>query len=168
MAISNEFMEAVKSNKTILIRIMLKDSLIIDPTSQLFDEMEQYAKDSMGAVYVEHDGETLSYDVNMWDKDYLNQQMVSVVNNFSKERTDLLKNMVRHIYKDKVNIIRDERNKIPPNGGLTRKQTGVGMTATGAALSIAGVVTSQTVLIVGGIVVAAVGVALIATDGDNK
>ena len=38
-----------------------------------------------------HDGETLDYDTSSWTKDYLNQQMVAVVNNFSRERVDLLK-----------------------------------------------------------------------------
>ena len=37
MAITNEFKEVVQSGKVLRIRIMLKDSLLIDPTSKLFD-----------------------------------------------------------------------------------------------------------------------------------
>ena len=39
MAITNEFMEAVQSGKMMRVRIMLKDSLLVDPTAAQFDEM---------------------------------------------------------------------------------------------------------------------------------
>ena len=48
MAITNEFKEVVQSGKVLRIRIMLKDSLLIDPTSKLFDEMLQYACRKVG------------------------------------------------------------------------------------------------------------------------
>lgn len=43
MAITNEFTEAVQSGKMMRVRIMLKDSLLVDPTAAQFDEMERYA-----------------------------------------------------------------------------------------------------------------------------
>lgn len=166
MAITKEFIEAVESGKTLRVRIMLKDILLVDPTATKFDEMEAYASSVLGSLYDEHDSESLNYDVTEWSEDYLNEQMVAVVNNFSKERIELLKGMVRHIYRDKVQKIRGEQ---PPaytqeKRTVTQKHIGAGVTVAGAALAVAGICTSQTMLTVGGVAVAAVGVALIVTD----
>lgn len=170
MAITNEFMEAVQSGKTLRVRIMLKDSLLIDPTAKQFDEMARYAVEKMGDIYVEHDGEELKFDKAYWSEEYLNRQMVSVIGNFSKERVDLLKAMVRYLYKDKAEKIEAERaNKADhrskeQSNGLTRKQIGAGVTAAGGVAAVAGICTSQVALTVGGLAVAAVGVALIVSD----
>ena len=40
MAITQEFIEAVESRKTLRVRIMLKDILLVDPTATKYDEME--------------------------------------------------------------------------------------------------------------------------------
>lgn len=163
MAITNEFMEAVQSGKTIRVRIMLKDSLLIDPTAAQFNEMEKYAAERMDDIYTEHDGEKLNFDVNAWNEEYLNQQMVAVVNCFSRERIDLLKSMVRYLYKDKVNRIRSEMNQNYVQNHIARK-AGTGMAAAGAALTVAGICTSNMVLTIGGVSVAAAGVILIISD----
>ena len=166
MAITKEFIEAVESGKTLRVRIMLKDILLVDPTAAKFDEMEAYASSALGNIYDEHDGETLNYDVTGWNEDYLNEQMVEVVNNFSKERVDLLKGMVRHIYRDKVQKIRSEESAAhtQEKRAVNQKHIGVGVTVAGAALAVAGICTSHTILTIGGVAAAAVGVALIVTD----
>jgi len=166
MAVSKEFVEAVESGKTLRIRIMLKDILIVDPAGERFDEMEAYANAALGNIYDEHDGETLSYDATGWNEDYLNDQMVAVVSNFSKERIELLKSMVRYIYRDKVQKIRSEDQSIPKQGtfNVSRKQIGAGVTVAGAALAVAGICTSHTILAIGGVAVAAAGIVLIVTD----
>ena len=51
MAITNEFMDAVQSGNMMRVRIMLKDSLLIDPTAAQFDEMELHAAEKMGNIY---------------------------------------------------------------------------------------------------------------------
>lgn len=98
MAITKEFVEAVENGKLLRVRIMLKDTLLVDPTATKFEEMESYVNSKIGNLYDEHDEEKLNYEVTCWNEDYLNEQMVNVVNNFSKERIELLKGMVRHIY----------------------------------------------------------------------
>ena len=166
MAITQEFIEAVESGKTLRVRIMLKDILLVDPTATKFDEMEAYASSVLGNLYDDHDGESLNYDVTGWSEDYLNEQMVAVVNNFSKERIELLKGMVRHIYRDKVQKIRSDQTSAhtQEKRAIKQKHVGAGVTVAGAALAVAGICTSQTVLTIGGVAVAAVGVALIVTD----
>lgn len=167
MAITNDFMEAVRTGKMMRVRIMLKDSLLIDPTGVQFDEMERFAVETMGNICTEHDGEILNFDVTTWNADYLNEQMVAVINNFSRERVELLKNMVHYLYKDKVNKIRTERDTVSSTYTISRKQVGTGVTVAGAALTVAGICTAHTVLTIGGVVVATAGVALIVSDKGN-
>lgn len=168
MAITNDFMEAVQSGRMMRVRIMLKDSLLIDPTAAQFDEMEQYATEHMGNIYTPHDGERLNFDVSAWNEEYLNRQMVTVVSCFSRERVDLLKAMVRYLYKDKADRIRSESSNTRTERHITRKQIGTGVTAAGAVMTVAGICISQTILTIGGVLTAAAGVALIISDkGDS-
>lgn len=166
MAITKDFVDAVESGNLLRVRIMLKDILLVDPTANTFDEMESYASAKIDNLYDEHDDETLKYDVTDWNGDYLNDQMVAVVSNFSKERIELLKGMVRYLYRDKVQKIRldESSSQHQGNRAITQKQIGTGAAVAGAALAVAGICTSHTILTIGGVAVAAAGVAMIVTD----
>ena len=87
---------------------MMKDSLLVDPTFELFHMMEK-ATASMVGLYDEHDGEELIEDRNQWDVDYMNRVMVRVVSNFSHERLDHLKEVVRYLRPVTKNT--DSKNK---------------------------------------------------------
>lgn len=161
MAITNEFRESVDSGKKLRVRIMLKDAMLVDPTMDLFDEMINYASVKITDLYDEHNGEVLKYDNSDWNEEYLNNQMVVVVNNFSKERVELLRNMIKFIYRDRVEKIRAEAEK---NINITRKQVGAGVTVAGAVATVAGICTNSGLLIAGGVAAAVVGVGIIVTD----
>lgn len=163
MAITNEFRDAVENGKKTRVRIMLKDIMLVDPTMKQFDEMLDFAKVNILDLFDEHDGETLKYDRGEWSESYLNNQMVVVVSNFSKERVELLRNMVKYIYRDKVEKI-NTSTQYQNTTSITKKQVGIGMTAAGAVATVAGICAHQGLLIAGGVVVAAVGVGLIVTD----
>ena len=176
MAVTQEFMDAMKSGKVIRVRIMLKNSLLIDPTAVQFDEMERYATPQMNDIYTEHDGEDLNFDVTAWNEDYLNRQMVIVVNNFSKERIHLLKSMVLYLYKDKADKIRKGPTSNPKSHKISRKQVGIGVIAIGAALAAAGLCTAVAAeelhpfpiaLMASGAVIAAVGIVLFLSGKEN-
>lgn len=166
MAVSQEFKDAVENRKLIRTRIMLKDSLLLDPTLVQFNEMEKYASSVLDNLYDPHDDTTLNFDVASWNETYLNEQMVEVVSNFSKERIGLLKSMVQHMYKEKTKKMTSNRQE-EKSSALSRKQIGAGVAVAGTAVAIAGVCTSQGLLIAGGVTVAAVGVVLIVTDKGN-
>lgn len=168
MALTTEFLEAVQSGKIIRVRIMLKDSLLVDPTGAQFDEMERFATKTLNNVYTEHDGEKLNFDVSSWNEKYLNEQMVAVVNCFSRERIELLKNMVRFLYKEKADKIRNKETTPHSQNHLSRKQVGAGVTIVGAAFTVAGICTSHTALTIGGAVVAIAGIALVVSDKGNE
>lgn len=168
MSITKEFMEAVQSGRLIRVRIMLKDSLLVDPTAAQFDDMAQYAEANMDNLYDAHNGESLNYDVSDWNETYLNAQMVAVVNNFSRERIDLLKSMVRNLYREKaakIKVAPTESNST--THAISRKQAGAGIAVTGAVLTVAGVCVSQTALTIGGVAVAIAGAALYISDAGN-
>lgn len=166
MAITNEFREAVETGKKTRVRIMLKDIMLVDPTMIQFDEMLDFAKSKMPDLFDEHNEEVLKYNCSDWSETYLNNQMVVVVNNFSKERVELLRNMVKYIYRDKAEKIKAS-NQYQSNSNITRKQVGLGLTAVGTLATVAGVCVHQGLLIAGGVVVAAVGVGLIMTDKES-
>ena len=170
MSITKEFIEAVENGKLLRVRIMLKDILLIDPTATKFGEMESFAGSKLDNLYDEHDDEMLIHDVAGWDQDYLNEQMVAVVNNFSKERIELLKNMVRHIYRDKIQKIRFEESssKSQKKTPITQKHIGTSGAVSGAALIAAGICTSQPILTIGGVAATTIGVALIVTDREKS
>ena len=163
MAITNEFRDAVLTGKRTRVRIMIKDIMLVDPTMRQFDEMLKFAESNIADLFDEHNEEILKYDCSDWNESYLNNQMVAVVSNFSKERVELLRNMVKYIYQDKVETI-NAKNQNQSTKTLTRKQVGIGMTTAGAVATVAGICTHQGLLIAGGVVVAVVGVGLIVID----
>lgn len=96
MALTNAFYEAIKSGNVRRVRIMMKDSLLVDPTFAEFNAMEKAAS-SMAGLYDEHDGKELIEDRNLWNDDYMDKVMVKVLSNFSHERIDHLKEVVRYL-----------------------------------------------------------------------
>lgn len=97
MAITNAFREAVAKSDINSIRIMMKDSLLVDPSFHEFEEMKRLSKDVSG-LYDEDDGhESQREDPSAWDDAYMNKMMVQVVNNFSPERLQHLQDIVRRL-----------------------------------------------------------------------
>lgn len=97
MAVTNAFRSEVASGNVTGIRIMMKDSLLIDPTFTEFTEMEQHAR-YVNGLYDTHDGREINeHDQSAWSDDYMNKIMVQVVGNFSHERINHLKNVVKHL-----------------------------------------------------------------------
>ena len=95
---SQEFQTALDYKDIMIVRIMLKDSLVVDPTFTEFGEMLRLAEQSLDSLYDEHDGEELINHSSQWNKDYMDIQMVKVIRNFSRERIELIKNICAHLY----------------------------------------------------------------------
>jgi hypothetical protein len=172
MVLTNEFIEAVENKKKTRVRIMLKDTLLVDPSFRVFNEMLEYAECHILDLYDKHNEEELNNNSLLWDEDYMNQQMVAVVSNFSKERVDLLKKIVTKLYEHKI------QNDISGNYETANTETSVKVTENdnklnsiqvaggvitviGAGAMIGGVVSSSaSVVIVGGVVLAG-GIAMV-------
>lgn len=133
MALSDDYKEAVASNKNTRVKILLKDSLVRDPSGRDFDEMFEYAQNNMGLNFDQHDGEAFK-TVENWDEDYLNDELVAVVSNFSKERIDLLKKIVKYLYSDP-----DKGEDTPDNGKVIESSTNSNTKIIGGCLVVVGV-----------------------------
>lgn len=95
MGLTKAFKEAVTSGDVRSVRIMMKNSLLIDPSFEQFKEMEEAAS-SLQGLYEAHDGRDFQ-DQSTWDDNYMNKLMVQVVNNFSKQRVNHLKEVVQYL-----------------------------------------------------------------------
>lgn len=169
MSISKEFMEAVAAGNKLRTRIMLSNYMITDPSFGAFDESIAYALKVIPDLIVPHDGEELNYDRTAWTKAYLDNQCSTVVDNFSQERIELLRNMCAHIYGKKVEEtqrqkfvadVQARREKSTP----PKKQIGAATAGAGVVVAAAGIAVSSTPLTIAGVVVAVAGGAIIMMD----
>lgn len=113
MTLTNTFYEVVNSNNIRRVRIMMIDSLLVDPTFKEFEEMEKVVV-SMKGLYDNHDGEAFELNKKNWDDNYMDKQMVQVITNFSHERIEHLKEVVhylRPIAKTEQNIRKTQMKK---------------------------------------------------------
>lgn len=162
MTISTDFNDAVQAKNIRLTRIMLKDSMLVDLSLRQFGEELRYAESQLPDLYDTHDGEEFSGDVTAWNKDLLNEQMVKVVTNFSKERIAFLKKLVRHLYPQQAEraereaFVREHKKE-----SVDPVYVGTGLAVGGAAVAVAGVAISQVPVVVAGVAAAAVGGAII-------
>lgn len=100
--VSPEFNSAVKTGNLLRVRIMLKDSLIVDPTFTQFNEMLAYARTELPELLEPFDNGVLEDDHSKWDKDLMNMELVEIVNNFSQTRIDHLKRIISIVLADKI------------------------------------------------------------------
>lgn len=93
---TNEFKEAVDNGKVLRVHIMLADSMILDPTFRYLNTELKYAS-KMTGLFDKHDGEKFEEDPYKWDNDYLNTIMVQLKRNFSRERLEHVKKVVKKL-----------------------------------------------------------------------
>lgn len=108
MALTNAFYEAVKEEDVSLVRIMMKDSLLVDPTFVELSEMEKAAS-VMNNLYDKYDGKELVEDKKQWNDDYMNEMLVELLFNFSHERIEHLKKIVHHLRPVKKDNISEKK-----------------------------------------------------------
>jgi len=96
MAVTSSFYEAVAAGNLLRVRIMMKDSLLLDPTFRTFHDMEAAAS-GMPGLYEEHDGRAFNMDKSQWTDDYMNDVKVQVISNFSRERVEHLQDVIRYL-----------------------------------------------------------------------
>lgn len=96
MALTKAFYEAVNSGNVRRVRIMMKDSLLVDLSFSEFTEMEKEVA-SMEGLYDCYDGIGFEENRDNWDDNYMNRQMVKLVSNFSHERISHVKEIVRYL-----------------------------------------------------------------------
>lgn len=96
MSLTGAFYEAIQSGNVVRVRIMMKNSLLSDPSFAEFAEMERAAA-SMAGLYDPYDGGELISDKSQWTNSYMDKLMVKLMSNFSPERISHLKEVVRYL-----------------------------------------------------------------------
>lgn len=105
--LSPEFGSAIKAGNLLRTRIMLKDSLIVDPTFVQFNEMLAYARQALPELLIPFDGGTLENDQSKWNKDLMNMELVEIVSNFSETRIDHLKKVINLVLAEKIRLAKE-------------------------------------------------------------
>lgn len=118
--ITKAFEEAVKNKNISLVRIMMKDSLIVDPSLKTFNKMNTLASQIEG-LYDDFDNRELRADESLWDSQYLDLLMVQLLRNFSRERIRHIKKIVKKIYPMEVPNSKRYRVKVVSTKGSSRK-----------------------------------------------
>lgn len=191
MALTNAFYEAVQAGNVSRVRIMMQDSMLVDPTFDEFHAMEKAAA-SMDGLYDEHDGKEFVEDKSLWDDEYMDQVMVKVLSNFSYERLDHLKDVVRylrpverkviaktetpavnHSYSNAPGSYKEEKRRAQENGDYLGVKIGtgavIGAVVGGAIATVAEATTIGTVAgVVAGAAAGAATVAVIANIGEKN
>ena len=114
MAVTQAFRDAVKRDDLLSVHIMMKDSLLREPSFEEFTEMESIAK-HMKNLYTPHDGYQFIKDSSKWDDNYMNELMVDLIDNFSHERVNHLKQVILKLHpysKSEIKRNIDDKMKI--------------------------------------------------------
>lgn len=106
MALTKEFVEAVSQGNLLRVKIMLKDSLLVDTSFRQFDEMLNYAESRINGIWVSDDEDD---DVFSQSVEEFNAILAGLVNNFSKRRVTHLKGMINKLYPPHPKIKQDKR-----------------------------------------------------------
>lgn len=110
--VSLEFKSAVEDRNLLRIRIMLKDSLVIDPTFVQFDELFAYARMKLPDIVEPFDGEILVNDSSMWNRTEMDRQLVKLVNNFSEKRIQYVKAIVSKVCESDIKKIQAKKQTV--------------------------------------------------------
>lgn len=101
MEVSNDLIKAVENGNILRVKLILKNSFIIDPTGKTFNKLLEFTLNKIPDLFDNHDGELFKDEEN-WTESYFNEETVKIVDNFSKERVLLLKAMADKLFNKKV------------------------------------------------------------------
>lgn len=94
--------EYIKEKDAQALKIALKNRITIDPSFKEFDALIKYIKQHGIELYEKHNGKPFEEDNSKWDKDYMNTELIRLVTNFSVERVNHLRKVVKFVYKDRL------------------------------------------------------------------
>ena len=104
------FEEALRKNNILKIRLMMKNSLLYDPSFKSFDEMEKLAEKYKVNIWQDSSVEVLIKRDKPWTIDDVNYELTAIVSNFTKERIVYLKDLITDVYYNEK--YKNDSNKI--------------------------------------------------------
>ncbi len=101
MAISNEFLEAVRKKDILGIRLMLKNSLVLDTSFCKYGEMIRRVNQAGIDIWMppqQFERKSLEGKGESWAVDLMNYELTAIMNDFSKEHMRYLKEIISYAY----------------------------------------------------------------------
>lgn len=98
MALTKEFKDAVSSKNLLLVRIMMKNSLLVDNSFRQFKQMEEYAKGKSLNIWMEETEKIEKEDKSKYTVELMNLEMTKLVNNFTKEQVEYCQEIIKKVY----------------------------------------------------------------------
>ena len=104
------FEEALRKNNILKIRLMMKNSLLYDPSFKSFDEMEKLAEKYKVNIWQDSSVEVLIKRDKPWTIDDVNYELTAIVSNFTKERIVYLKDLITDVYYSDIYVNKNISN----------------------------------------------------------
>lgn len=104
MAVSKEFIEAINEKNVLRIRLMLKNSLLLDTSFRSFWEMVRVAQSNGIEVWMEDSGQPLKRKPGPWTVDDMNYEITAVVNDFTEEHMRYLMDIIGEVYQTSASM----------------------------------------------------------------
>lgn len=98
MALTPEFINAVSARNLLRVRIMLKDSLLVDKKFIRFTEMQKYAEGRGVNFWMEKSEELEIAPKAEWNVDLMNLELTRLVSDFTKERLVYCQSLIEKVY----------------------------------------------------------------------
>lgn len=96
MAISNEFKQAVMNKDILEIRLLLKNSLLLDTSFGKYREMLNYVNSSGVNIWI--DSKPVDRKEKPWTKDLMNYELTAIVNDYSEDHMQYLQDIISYVY----------------------------------------------------------------------
>lgn len=104
MTVSKEFIQAINERNVLRIRLMLKNSLLLDTSFHSFWEMARMAKSNGIEVWMEDSGQPLKRKPKPWTVDDMNYEITAVVNDFTEEHMRYLMDIIGEVYQTNTSM----------------------------------------------------------------
>lgn len=98
MALTPEFISAVSAENLLRVRIMLKDSLLVDKSFFQFKEMRTYAEERGVDFWMGKKEELEIAPKTDWNRELMNLELTRLVNDFTKERLVYCQRIIEKVY----------------------------------------------------------------------
>ncbi len=118
MSLTEEFSSAVETKNLLRVRIMLKDSLLVDETFHQFAEMQKFAESKGVNFWMETTNELEILPKAEWNADLMNHELTKLINDFTKERLTYCQHIIKEVCS--INSVSSQESSAPSHARTSR------------------------------------------------
>ena len=112
MSVTKEFMQAIEDRNILRIRLMMKNSLLLDTTFNDFRKMESIARNHGIDIWQRTSQSTLPKRKKSWSLDDMNYELTSIVKDFTKEHMQYLMEIIDELYNNTTKPLVENSNNM--------------------------------------------------------